>query len=76
MEDLVGKTVGQYQIKAEVGRSRVATFTGLPGFARPAPSRSRCWRASWRATRTFGSSSNREAHAVAQLAHPAMPGGV
>jgi len=70
MEDLVGKTVGQYQIKAEVGRGGMATV--YRGYQ---PSLNRAVAVKVLAGELardpdFRQRFQREAHAVAQLAHP------
>ncbi len=70
MEDLVGKTVGQYQIKAEVGRGGMATV--YRGYQ---PSLNRAVAVKVLAgdlarDPDFRQRFQREAHAVAQLAHP------
>ena len=70
MEDLVGTTVGQYQIKAEVGRGGMATV--YRGYQ---PSLNRAVAVKVLAGELardpdFRQRFQREAHAVAQLAHP------
>ena len=70
MEDLVGKTVGQYEIKAEVGRGGMATV--YRGYQ---PSLNRAVAVKVLAGELardpdFRQRFQREAHAVAQLAHP------
>ena len=70
MEDLVGKTVGQYQIKAEVGRGGMATvYRGYQASLNRAVA-VKVLAVELARDPDFRQRFQREAHAVAQLAHP------